>query len=137
KGRRISFLHLSEVAPEMRPGARVSRGQLVGLSGNTGRSTAPHLHYQILSKSGGVLDPLKEHPTYRKSLPKSELAAFQAAVERLDRRLRLAAAARLGGQEEGPRRLTSRDRNRRAGDAGRVHRGGDLRADRRRTPRIP
>jgi len=92
KGRRISFLHLSEVAPEMRPGARVSRGQLVGLSGNTGRSTAPHLHYQILSKSGRVLDPLKEHPTYRKSLPKSELAAFQAAVERLDRRLRLAAA---------------------------------------------
>jgi hypothetical protein len=39
-----------------------------------------------------VLDPLKEHPTYRKSLPKAELAAFRKAVERLDRRLQLAAA---------------------------------------------
>lgn len=92
KGRRILFLHLSEVAPEMRPGAKVARGQLVGFSGNTGRSTAPHLHYQIMTKNGRVLDPLKEHPTYRKSLPKAELAAFRKAVERLDRRLQLAAA---------------------------------------------
>lgn len=92
KGRRILFLHLSEVAPEMRPGAKVARGQLVGFSGNTGRSTAPHLHYQIMSKTGRVLDPLKEHPTYRKSLPKTELAAFRKAVEGLDRRLQLAAA---------------------------------------------
>ena len=103
KGRLVSFLHLSEVAPEMRPGARVARGQLVGLSGNTGRSTAPHLHYQITSKAGRVLDPLKVHPTYRKSLPQSELAVFQQAVGGLDRRLRLAAAESSGPSvEEGP-----------------------------------
>lgn len=92
KGRRFLFLHLSEVAEEMRPGARVARGQLVGFSGNTGRSTAPHLHYQIMSKAGRVLDPMKEHPTFRVSLDRAHLPAFREVVGRYDRRLAVAAA---------------------------------------------
>lgn len=91
KGRRFLFLHLSELAEEMRPGAKVARGQLVGFSGNTGRSTAPHLHYQIMSKAGRVLDPMKEHPTYRLSLKPAHLPAFRQVVERYERRLQLAA----------------------------------------------
>lgn len=91
KGRRFLFLHLSELAPEMRPGARVARGQLVGFSGNTGRSTAPHLHYQIMSKTGRVLDPMDEHPTYRLKLERDHLPAFREVVERYDRRLMAAA----------------------------------------------
>lgn len=92
QGRRFLFLHLAELAPEMRPGARVTRGQLVGFSGNTGRSTAPHLHYQIMSKAGRVLDPMKVHETYRVRLPREHLPAFREAVERYDRRFRVAAA---------------------------------------------
>jgi murein DD-endopeptidase MepM/ murein hydrolase activator NlpD len=37
-------------------GQRVERGQLLGLSGNTGRSTAPHLHYEVLV-DGRPVDP--------------------------------------------------------------------------------
>ncbi|NJK89443.1 MAG: M23 family metallopeptidase [Myxococcales bacterium] len=39
------FLHLSET--NVRSGDRVARGEVLGLTGNTGRSTAPHLHYQL------------------------------------------------------------------------------------------
>ncbi len=37
--------HLSKIL--VKPGQRVHRGDLIGLVGNTGLSTAPHLHYEI------------------------------------------------------------------------------------------
>ena len=39
------YAHLDEVL--VKKGARVQRGDLIGKSGNSGRSTAPHLHYEI------------------------------------------------------------------------------------------
>jgi hypothetical protein len=49
--------HLSRFAPRLKPGASVVRGELVGFSGNTGRSTGPHLHFEVLS-DGKPVDPL-------------------------------------------------------------------------------
>jgi murein DD-endopeptidase MepM/ murein hydrolase activator NlpD len=47
--------HLSRIL--VTAGAIVSAGQVIGLSGNTGRSTAPHLHFEIRQR-GSSLDPL-------------------------------------------------------------------------------
>src|SRR5206468_749775 len=44
--------HLSKT--NVKPGDRVDRGAVVGWSGNTGRSTGAHLHYEILVKGQAV-----------------------------------------------------------------------------------
>ncbi|PYO47283.1 MAG: metalloendopeptidase [Candidatus Rokuibacteriota bacterium] len=44
--------HLSQVA--VQPGQKVERGTLLAYSGNTGRSSGPHLHYEILVKGRAV-----------------------------------------------------------------------------------
>ncbi|GAB4374206.1 MAG: hypothetical protein Kow0062_11960 [Acidobacteriota bacterium] len=48
--------HLS--AYKVRPGARVRRGDVIALVGSSGRSTASHLHYEVLVR-GQHVDPMK------------------------------------------------------------------------------
>lgn len=50
------YAHLSRVLVE--EGRRVSRGQVVGEVGNSGWSTAPHLHYEVRRSVGGELVPV-------------------------------------------------------------------------------
>ena len=52
-----AYGHLSRFAPGLKPGKPVARGELLGFSGNTGRSTGPHLHFEVLS-DGKPVDPL-------------------------------------------------------------------------------
>jgi murein DD-endopeptidase MepM/ murein hydrolase activator NlpD len=47
--------HLSRILAA--DGAAIEAGQVIGLSGNTGRSTAPHLHFEIRLQ-GAAIDPL-------------------------------------------------------------------------------
>ena len=78
------FLHLSDTVAQ--PGQRLAAGAVVGLSGNTGRSTAPHLHYE-LEKSGQVVDPVKYHGTHQRKLGAVDLEKFLGQVPELDRLL--------------------------------------------------
>lgn len=54
-GIRTLFAHLE--APRVAEGQRVRRGDLVGVVGSTGRSTGPHLHYEV-QVAGKPVDPL-------------------------------------------------------------------------------
>ncbi len=51
------YAHLSDFARNIRPGTKVQRGQKVAYTGNTGVSSGPHLHYEVL-KDGNPVDPL-------------------------------------------------------------------------------
>ena len=49
------YAHLSSY--KARVGQRVNRGDIIGFVGSTGRSQAPHLHYEV-HKSGSVVNPI-------------------------------------------------------------------------------
>ena len=52
------YAHLSVIPKEIRKGKRVSRGEQIGLSGNTGLSSAPHLHYEVRDKNRRPVNPV-------------------------------------------------------------------------------
>ena len=54
-GNRTLFAHLSKI--KVKSGSFVKRGDLVAISGNTGRSAGPHLHYEV-HKYGTPQNPL-------------------------------------------------------------------------------
>lgn len=80
-GTQAFLLHLDKIEGAARAGSRVKRGQVLARSGNTGRSTAPHLHYQ-LERGGKVLDPFRVHQTRRRRLSPEDLDAAKAALAR-------------------------------------------------------
>ncbi|PSQ89950.1 MAG: M23 family peptidase [Bacteroidetes bacterium QS_8_64_10] len=53
------YAHLSKIGDNIEPGVKVKRGETIGLSGNSGRSTGPHLHYEVRNSEGHTLDPVR------------------------------------------------------------------------------
>jgi hypothetical protein len=78
------FLHLNE--NRVAEGERVSAGQVIALSGNTGRSTAPHLHYQ-LDRGEKALDPIDYHGSLRRQLDEAQIEALRRDVADIERTL--------------------------------------------------
>ncbi|MCW3126288.1 MAG: Peptidase [Bacteroidetes bacterium] len=54
-GYKTRYAHMSRT--KARPGQKVTRGEVIGYVGNTGKSTGPHVHYEVL-KSNEAINPI-------------------------------------------------------------------------------
>lgn len=79
-----AYAHLSRFAKSIEPGRRVRQGQVIGYVGTTGRSTGPHLHYEVL-RNGGQINPLKIKQPANQQLAGADLERFRAEMARIDR----------------------------------------------------
>lgn len=74
-GRHSYYLHLSKVNASN--GQRVKSGEVIGLSGNTGKSTGPHLHFSIKDRAGRCVNPI---PLLRRE-PKPKVTVAEVIPE--------------------------------------------------------
>lgn len=56
-GYKTGYAHLNKIL--VKKGDKIKQGDVIGLSGNTGKSTGPHLHFTLTDASGAKVDPEK------------------------------------------------------------------------------
>jgi len=70
-----AYAHLNGFAKKIRRGTKVKQGDIIGYVGTTGRSTGPHLHYELI-KNGVQINPLSVKTTSRYQLKSLDLGIF-------------------------------------------------------------
>ena len=80
-----AYAHMRRIHKSARRGKRVKQGQIIGYVGTTGRSTGPHLHYEILV-GGRRTNPMRVKMPSGRKLRGEELEKFIAARTLTDER---------------------------------------------------
>jgi murein DD-endopeptidase MepM/ murein hydrolase activator NlpD len=95
-----AYAHAHRISPTVRAGTRVHQGQVIAYVGTTGRSTGPHLHYEIL-KNGRAVNPVMVKMTGSDHLQGERLIAFKNYVKEVKTQLvRLDSEKGLGKEKK-------------------------------------
>jgi len=86
-GYQSAYAHMSRFGPGIRPGTKVRQGQVIGFVGNTGLSSGPHLHYEVLVNNRYV-DPMQIQVPRERRLTGKHAAAFQRERQRIEELMR-------------------------------------------------
>ena len=87
-GYKTSYSHLSKYASGIKKNVRVTQGQTIGYVGNTGLSTGPHLHYEVIY-NGERINPMKMKLPSGKKLEGENLKNFLLVKEKTDAEISL------------------------------------------------
>ena len=79
---KTAYAHLSGFHKNIMVGKRVSQGKTIGYVGSTGRSTGPHLHYEVI-KNNVQVNPMRIKIPAGKNIPKSNILDYQNHIKNI------------------------------------------------------
>ena len=77
-----AYAHMNDYGENLRIGSFVKRGEVIGYVGSTGRSTGPHLHYEVI-KNKVQVNPSSNHVLPKRILKNNSLESFNKIVSEL------------------------------------------------------
>ena len=77
------YAHMSKFSTLSKIGNRVKQGQIIGYVGSTGKSTGPHLHYEVIF-NGEKINPMKMKLPSGKKLKGINLNNFLSERDRIN-----------------------------------------------------
>ena len=80
---KTAYAHLSKFGRNIKAGRKVRQGQIIGYVGSTGRSTGPHLHYEVLVNNKRTNSQRLKLPSGKK-LSKNEMENFNLEKKRIN-----------------------------------------------------
>ena len=83
---KTAYAHMKNFKKGLYKGARVKQGDVIGYVGSTGKSTGPHLHYEII-KSGNQINPQKLKLPSGRNLNENEVLKFNEVKKTIEKKI--------------------------------------------------